>query len=72
MNDSVTHRTPDPRDASASENFNAEWSFMLWTFISLMTTLSNNLTCTSGIFTQHEQILAGWCDSLHYRKDRRR
>ena len=28
MNDSVTHRTPDPRDASASENFNAEWSFM--------------------------------------------
>ena len=33
MNDSVTHRTPDPRDASASENFNAEWSFMLWTFI---------------------------------------
>ena len=46
MNDSVTHRTPDPRDASASENFNAEWSFMLWTFISLMTTLSNILTCS--------------------------
>ena len=43
MNDSVTHRTPDPRDASASENFNAELSFMLWTFISLMTTLSNKM-----------------------------